>query len=111
MLTALFAQPPQEPMGFLANPYLPFYMIGMVFLFWFVLLRPVTARQKKEQADMLASVKRGAKILTSGGIVATVVTAKDGEDEIVVRSEESRFRLLRSAIVRVVGNDEAEAGK
>ena len=69
MLTALFAQPPQEPMGFLANPYLPFYMIGMMFLFWFVLLRPVTARQKKEQADMLASVKRGAKILTSGGIV------------------------------------------
>ena len=32
---------------------------------------------------MLANLKRGAKVLTTGGIVGTIVSAKDGEDEIV----------------------------
>ena len=108
MLTALFAQAPPQELPFWANPI---FMIAMMVLFWVVIVLPMSRRQKKEQANMLASIKRGAKVLTSGGIVGTVVKAQDGEDEIVVRSEDARIRMTRASIVRVLGNDESEAGK
>ena len=40
-----------------------------------------------------------------------VVSAKDGEDEIVIRSEDSKFRIKRNVVVQVLGADEAEAAK
>ena len=89
----------------------PFFLIGLMLLFWVVVVLPMSRRQKKEQEQMLANLKRGAKVLTSGGIVATIVSAKEGEDEIVIRSEDTRLRIKRSVIVQVIGTDEAEASK
>ena len=89
----------------------PFFLIGLMLLFWVVVVLPMSRRQKKEQEQMLANLKRGAKMLTSGGIVGTVVSAKDGEDEIVIQSEDTRLRIKRSVVVQVIGTDEAEANK
>src|SRR5262245_19383389 len=108
----LFAQDQQQQLGgLLANPMFPFFLIGLMLLFWIVVILPMSRRQKREQEQMLASLKRGAKVLTSGGIVGTIVSAKDGEDEIVIRSEDTRLRIKRSVIVQVIGTDEAEASK
>jgi preprotein translocase subunit YajC len=108
----LFAQDqPQPPGGILGSPMFPFFLIGLMILFWVVVVLPMSRRQKREQEQMLASLKRGTKVLTSGGIVGTIVSAKDGEDEIVIRSEDTRLRVKRSVIVQVIGTDEAEAGK
>jgi preprotein translocase subunit YajC len=99
------------PGGPLGNPMFPFFMIGIMLLFYVVVMLPMSRRQKKEQEQMLANLKRGARILTSGGIVGTIVTAKDGEDEVVIRSEDARLRIKRNVVVQVLGSDEAEAGK
>jgi preprotein translocase subunit YajC len=108
----LFAQDqPQPPGGLIGSPMFPFFLIGLMLLFWVVVVLPMSRRQKKEQEKMLANLKRGTKVLTSGGIVGTIVSAKDGEDEIVIRSEDSRLRVKRSVIVQVIGTDEAEANK
>ncbi len=77
------AQP--GPGGLFGSPTTMFFIIGLMLLFWVVVILPMNRRQKKEQENQLASLKRGAKILTNAGIVGTVVTAKDGEDEIVIR--------------------------
>ena len=103
--------PAQQPGGFMNNPmFLPF-MIGLMILFWVVVILPMSRRQKKEQEQQLATLKRGAKVLTNAGIVGVVVSAKDGEDEIVIRSEDSKFRIKRNVVVQVLGADEAEAAK
>lgn len=60
---------------------------------------------------MLATLKRGAKVVTNALIVGTVVSAKDGEDEIVIRSEDARLRIKRNAVIQVIGTDETEAAK
>ena len=109
MFQVLFAEGEGGGGGFLSSPMAPLFMIGALILFWVVVVLPASRRQKKEQEQMLATLKRGAKVVTNAGIVGTVVAAKDGEEEITIRSEDTKLRILRSAIVRVVGTDEGEA--
>jgi preprotein translocase subunit YajC len=101
----------QPPGGLFGSPMAPFFLIGLMLLFWVVVILPMSRRQKKEQEQMIATLKRGAKVLTNAGIVGTVVTAKDGEDEIVIRSEDTKLRIKRNVVVQVIGSDEAEAAK
>ena len=108
----LFAQEgQQQPFRLPGGDLFPFFLIGIMLLFWVVVILPMSRRQKKEQEQALASLKRGSKILTNAGIVATVVSAKDGEDEIVIRSEDTKLRIKRNVVVQVLGADEAEAAK
>jgi preprotein translocase subunit YajC len=111
LLLADDPQPQQPPGGLFGNPMLPFFLIGLMLLFWVVVVLPMSRRQKKEQEQMLAKLARGAKVVTSGGIIGTIVSAKEGEDEIVIRSEDTRLRVRRNVIIQVVGTDDAEANK
>ncbi len=111
-LLLLFAQEGQPPQGGLpGGPMAPLFIIGLVVLFLMVVVFPAQRRQKKEQEAVVASIKRGTKVLTNAGIVATVVSAKDGEDEIVIRSEDTKLRIKRNVVVQILGSDEAEAAK
>jgi preprotein translocase subunit YajC len=108
----LFAQDQPQPQGgILGNPMFPFFLIGLMLLFWVVVVLPMSRRQKKEQEQMLSALKRGTKVLTSGGILGVIVSAKDGEDEIVIKSEDTRLRIKRNVVVQVIGTDDAEANK
>ena len=108
MIDALFAQAPQQEIPFYLHPM---FLIGMMVLFWVMIILPMSRRQKREQQEMLANIKPGVKVVTTAGIVGKVVAAKEGEDEITIRSEDTRLRVLRSSILRVLGTDEAEAAK
>ena len=68
-------------------------------VFYFVLLRPQQKRAR-EQADMLKSVKTGDKILTTGGVLGTVITVK--EKSISIRSADSKMEITKAAIAEIV---------
>ena len=111
MTFTLFADdPPKQAadtgIGFLGNPL---FMIAALMLFFFVIMWPAQRRAKREQQKLLAAIKPGTKIVTSSGILATVVKVKDGEDEITVKSEDTKLRILRSAVVRVLGEESTES--
>jgi preprotein translocase subunit YajC len=57
---------------------LPFVFIFLIF--YFLVIRPQQQRQKKH-TQMLASLKKGDRVLTSGGLFATVLNVK--EDRVV----------------------------
>ena len=101
----------QQPQGPLSGPMAPIFILGLVMLFIVMVVFPSQRRASRQQQEMLSSLKRGAKILTNGGIVGTIVSAKDGEDEIIIRSEDTRLRIKRNVIVQVLGTDDAEAAK
>ena len=63
----------QTPPSQLVN-FLPFVLIFVVF--WFLLIRPQTKRQKEHQA-MVSNLKKGDKVVTNGGIHGTVVGVAD----------------------------------
>ena len=77
-----------EAMGGMGSTVL--MLIMMLAVFYFMLIRPENKR-KKEAEQMRASVKKGDKITTIGGICGTVVDLKD--DKIVIESGADQVRI------------------
>jgi preprotein translocase subunit YajC len=79
---------------------LPIILIFVVF--WFLLIRPQQKRMK-EHKSMIAALKRGDKIVTGGGIIATVTKVIDDSEVQVEIAKDVRVRISRSTIQAVVG--------
>ena len=80
----------------LANLMLP---IGMIVIFYFLLIRPQNNRMKKHRA-MLSNMKKGDTVVTQGGIIGRIFQLKD--DEVVLDTGEGgKLRIVRSMIVDV----------
>lgn len=99
---ALFAQVLQ---------YAPFLLILVVFyVLW---IRP-QSQKAKETRSMLAAIRRGDRVVTAGGILATVTRAKDDSNEVEVEiATNVRVTVLRDTISNVLkpkaANDVAPA--
>lgn len=82
-------------------------MVIMLVTFYFILIRPQN-QQRKKQEEMLKALKRGDKIVTASGILATVIAVK--ERSVSIRSEDTKLEILKSAVGQVVESfDKAEA--
>jgi len=99
-------QAPTETPPFYMNPL---FMMAMLGLFFVVVMLPASRRKKREEAAMLASMKAGSKIVTSSGIVGSIVTIKDGEEEVTIKSGDTKLKVLRTSIVRIVAAEDAAA--
>jgi len=98
-LTA-FAEPaaqPAAPTGFMA--YLPtiIYFGVIIFVFYFLLIRPQKKREK-ETKEMLASLKVGDKVASIGGIIGEIVKIKDDTVTIETGADKVKIKLERAAI-------------
>ena len=86
-----------------ANP-----MFGVFIALALFLLFSTRAKrnQDKKRTDMLSNLKRGDRVQTIGGILGTVVEAK--EHDVLLKVDESsntKIRFSRSAIHRVLEED------
>ena len=74
-------------------------LLIMVLIFYFLIMRPQSKKQKDTKA-MLAAVKKGDKITTIGGIRGTVDNVKD--DIVTVRVDgNTKIDFLKSAVSAV----------
>ncbi len=74
-------------------------------IFYFLLIRP-QRRQQDQHKKLLASLQRGDQVVTSSGIVGEVIHIKD--DQVTVRSGESKFVMLRSGIANITSRPAGE---
>jgi preprotein translocase subunit YajC len=51
-------------------------MIFMVAIFYFLLIRP-QQRKTKEHRQLLENLRRGDRVITSGGVIGTIVNLED----------------------------------
>lgn len=68
-------------------------ILMVVFLMW------SQNKKAKQHAALLATVKSGDKVLTSSGIIGTVVTVK--EKVITIRSSDSKLEISLSAVADI----------
>lgn len=73
---------------------LPF--VAIFALFYFLIIRP-QQRQSRERKKMLAEVKRGDSIVTTGGIYGRVINV-DGDDITVEIAKGINIKMVRSGI-------------
>lgn len=86
-------------------------IILMVVIFYFLLWRPQKKQQKRRQ-EMLDSLKPGAKIVTVGGVMGTIVSLHD--DYLVIRvADKVEIRVTRAAVAQVLskGSEGKKAAK
>ena len=85
------------------QPAAPFYMqmipfVLMIVVFYFILIRPQQKKAKQHQ-ELLKQIKAGDRVLTSSGIIGTVISVK--EKSISLRSADTKLEILKSAIAEV----------
>ena len=82
-------------------------IVGIVGIFYLLILRP-QATARKKAAEMLAALKKGDEIMTAGGIVGKVRDVKDAL--ITIDSGTSTLVVDRSRIIKVGGQSAPGAG-
>lgn len=86
-----------------SNPFGSMWIIFLPILALLIISSMGGRKQAKQRAALLASLKKSDRVLTSGGIVGTVVELYD--QEMVLRVDEAsntRIRFARSAVAQVL---------
>ena len=82
--------------------FLPF--IGVIAIFYFLMIRPQNKKQKETQR-MLAELKKGDKVVTIGGIHGVIQNVR--EKSVILKVDENcKIEFLRSSIASVTSRDE-----
>jgi preprotein translocase subunit YajC len=83
-------------------------MAAIALVFYFLILRP-SGQARKKHAELLANLKKGDEIMTSGGILGRVKEIKEVDSEagkevrVTVETGTSTVVVERSRIVRIGG--------
>jgi len=75
-------------------------IIGMVLIFWLLIIRPQMQRQKQHQAK-IAGVKKGDQVVTAGGLLGKVIKVDDNYAEIEI-AQGVRVKAVKSTIGDIV---------
>ena len=102
--TVLMAQPNQgEGPGLMSNIIL---FGSIILIFYFMIIRPQQKRAKERQ-KLIESMKKGDKVITSGGMYGTVA-GLDEKTVLVVIADKIKVKLDRSAIATIVSESAPE---
>ncbi len=83
--------------------FLPFLLI--IAVFYLLLVRPNQKKQKQWQ-EMLANLKSGDRITTSGGLRGTILSIQEDAVQLRVPPDNIRIEVVKSAIAAVTANQE-----
>ena len=81
-------------------------MILIFAIFFFLLIRP-QQRDRKRREEMLAHLKKGDRIVTSGGLIGTIIGLNEQTVTIKI-ADTVRVECLRSAVTGLHGAARAE---
>lgn len=84
-------------------------MIAIAVIFWFIVVRGGRRDRDKRQAQ-LESLKKNDRVVTIGGIIGTIAaTSQDGKEVTLKIDDNTRMKVLRSAIQGPLREDAAGA--
>jgi preprotein translocase subunit YajC len=84
-------------------------MIFIFVIFYFLLIAPMRKKQKRQQ-EMLAQLKRGDEVVTSGGIFGRIAAFDETHGAVILQITDTvKIKVLRSAIAGPANEPEAAA--
>jgi preprotein translocase subunit YajC len=88
-----------NPIGALLLP------LALVAIFYLLVFMPMQ-RQKKQQKEMLKSLENGSQVLTTGGIIGTIVSV-NADDTLTLRVKPDNLKLqvARSAVASLIAEE------
>lgn len=89
---------PSVPLGSLGG-LLPILLIFGIF--YFLLFMPMQ-KQKKQQKAMLAGLQNGNEVVTSGGIIGTIVSVDEDKLVLRVKPDNVKIQVSRGAVASLV---------
>jgi preprotein translocase subunit YajC len=95
--------PPSQGME---SMLIPMICIGVIF--YFLIIRPQSKRQK-EQLAMVSALKTGDKVITSGGIHGIIANVKEGNILSLKIADNVKIDLDKSAIATIVKSSDSAA--
>jgi preprotein translocase subunit YajC len=84
-----------------------FIMVGMILIFYFLMIRP-NMKEQKRRKEMLAAVKKHDRVITNGGMHGVVVSVSDADVTLKI-DENVRVKFSRSAIATVLSEETPES--
>jgi len=94
-----------------ANPVASFLpLIAIVAIFYFLVFMPMQ-KQKKQQAQMLAELQAGAEVLTTGGIVGTIISISGDTLILRVKPDNIKLQLSRASVSSLVKQESSVEDK
>lgn len=108
MIDFAYAMGPAPPGG--SGPWSVLIQMAPIVLvlaiFFFLVIRP-QQREKKRREEMLASLRKGNRVVTTGGLIGTIVGLS--EQVVTLKIGDSvRVECLRSAVTGLRGDSKAE---
>jgi preprotein translocase subunit YajC len=93
------------------NPVMSFLpLVFIVAIFYFLVFMPMQ-RQKKQQAQMLAGLQAGAEVVTTGGIVGTIVSISGDTLIVRVKPDNVKLQVTRGAVASLVNPEKVAEEK
>ena len=77
--------------------FIPLILIFVIF--YFFLIRP-QQKKAKEHKNMVANLKRGDQVITSGGIIGTVERVMDNDRAEIIVGDDTKVEIIRSTGVQ-----------
>ncbi|UCD63077.1 MAG: preprotein translocase subunit YajC [Candidatus Zixiibacteriota bacterium] len=78
---------------------------AIIFLIMYLMLIRPQRKKQKEHEQLLASLKRGDKVVTSGGMFGTIFAIDDDRNRVVIKiGENVKMEFLKSSIAARVDN-------
>jgi len=81
-------------------------LVAIVAIFYFLVFMPMQ-RQKKQQAQMLANLQAGSEVVTTGGIVGTIVNISGDLLVLRVKPDNIKLQVSRTAVSGLVTQEKA----
>lgn len=75
-------------------------IIGMILIFWFLIIRPQMKRQKEHQ-QKIGAIKKGDQVVTAGGLVGKVHKVDDTYAELDI-AQGVRVKAVKSTIGDII---------
>ena len=83
--------------------FIPLILIFVIF--YFFLIRP-QQKKVKDHKSMVENLKRGDKVVTSGGIVGTIERIIDGEKVEVLISDNVKVEVVKATGIQALANSQ-----